>query len=51
MPYKPKPRRRRTALFTRALLPPERYHSTRKGKRGYSRAVTRREEREARQEM
>ena len=40
-----KPRKR--ALFGRAILPPERFHTTKRGRRGYARRVVRQEEREA----
>ena len=48
MPARKKTRKR--ALFGRALLPPERFHTTPRGKRGYRRQVTREEERRAREE-
>jgi hypothetical protein len=41
-------RKRPVLAFGRALLPPGKFHSTPKGKRGYRRQNRRREEREAR---
>ncbi len=49
------PKRRHThkkgALFGRALLPPEKFHTSKHGKRGYNRMLIRHEEREARREV
>ena len=45
-----KDRKRRTPRFARAVVPPEKFHTTKKGKRGYSRRKTRDEERKAAQE-
>lgn len=45
-----KDRKRRTPRFARAVVPPEKFHTTKKGKRGYSRRKTRDEERRATQE-
>ena len=45
----PRPKKRPLLRFGRVLLPPERYHTTKKGKRGYTRAERRRAERQARQ--
>jgi hypothetical protein len=45
-----KDRERRTPRFARAVVPPEKFHTTKKGKRGYSRPKTRDEERKAAQE-
>jgi len=42
-----KDRKRRTPRFARAVVPPEKFHTTKKGKRGYSRRKTREEERKA----
>ena len=42
-----KDRKRRTPPFGRAVVPPEKFHTTKKGKRGYSRRKTRDEERKA----
>jgi len=45
-----KDRKRRTPRFARAVVPPEKFHTTKKGKRGYSRRKTRKEERKAARE-
>lgn len=39
----PENEKKRRTRFSRAVLPPEKYHSTRKGLRGYSRAEEKRE--------
>ena len=39
-----KDRKRRTPRFARAVVPPEKFHTTKKGKRGYSRRKATQEE-------
>jgi hypothetical protein len=46
-----KPRKRKLRLFARPVVPPERFHSTKRGKRGYLRRETRQEERRAPEEL
>lgn len=41
------PKKRRLVRFARAVVPPGRFHSTKRGKRGYTRRESRREERRA----
>lgn len=40
--------KRRLRVFARAVVPPARFHSTKRGKRGYVRRQSRQEERRAR---
>lgn len=44
-------RKRPLQRFGRALLPPPRFHSSKRGKRGYIRRESRREERRAREAL
>jgi len=46
-----KPRKRKLRLFARPVMPPARFHSTKHGRRGYSRFQTRKEERRAKEEI
>jgi len=46
-----KPRKRKLRLFARPAMPPSRFHSTKHGRRGYSRFQTRKEERRAKEEI
>ena len=46
-----KPKKRKLRLFARPALPPERFHSTKRGRRGYLRRESRRDERRAREEL
>jgi hypothetical protein len=41
--------KKRRLRFARAVMPPEKFHTTKRGKRGYSRQRAREEEREARE--
>ena len=41
------PKKRPLVRFARAVVPPERFHSTKRGKRGYTRRESKREERRA----
>ncbi len=43
-------RKRRPRGFARAKVPPEKFHTTKRGKRGYSRRRSRQEERDAKGE-
>jgi hypothetical protein len=44
-------KKRKLRLFARPVMPPGRFHSTKHGRRGYSRYQTRKEERRAKEEM
>ncbi len=46
-----KPKKRKLRLFARPVMPPARFHSTKHGRRGYSRYQIRKEERRAEEEM
>jgi hypothetical protein len=46
-----KPKKRKLRLFARPAVPPERFHSTRHGKRGYLRRESRKGERRATEDL
>lgn len=46
----PKKQKRVLRLFARAVVPPERFHSTKRGKKGYQRRRVREEEQQAKQD-
>jgi len=46
-----KPKKRKLRLFARPVMPPERFHTTKRGKRGYVRRQTRTDERRAKEEL